>query len=157
MLAAASAAALAAGASDVVSVADPYARAVPPGQPNGALFMRLSNPSRQIHALVGAESSVADVVELHGHFMEDGMMKMRRVRRIELPPGEDVALEPGGLHLMLIGLERPLAPEQEVDLTLVFEDGSRVRLTAPVRGAGAGAAGLGGGHRCGGGRCGADR
>ena len=123
-------AALAGGA---VTVNDPYVRAVPPGQPNSAAFMGLVNGTGAPRALVGGHSDVAEVVELHTHTMEDGMMKMRRVERIDLPAGETVTLEPGGLHVMLIGLKRGLNPGDQVDLTLDLDDGGVVRVQAPVR------------------------
>ena len=120
-------------AGDAVSVNDPYARAVPPGQPNSAAFMQLSNAGAGDRALVSATSDVSEVVELHTHRMEDGMMKMRRVDQIELPAGETVTLAPGGLHLMLIGLKQQLTPGDDVSLTLTLDDGSELSLTAPVR------------------------
>lgn len=120
-------------ADEGVGIADPYARAVPPGQPNSAVFMRIENAGTGDRALVAAESPASDVVELHTHTMDDGMMKMRRVERIPLPAGETVTLEPGGLHIMLIGLKQQLMPGDEVSLTLELDDGSSVSLTAPVR------------------------
>jgi periplasmic copper chaperone A len=123
-------AALAGGA---VTVNDPYVRATPPGQPNSAAFMGLINGTGAPRALVGGHSDVAEVVELHTHTMEDGMMKMRRVERIVLPAGEAVALEPGGLHVMLIGLKRGLNPGDRIDLTLDLDDGGVVRVQAPIR------------------------
>ncbi|NEV62786.1 copper chaperone PCu(A)C [Thiorhodococcus minor] len=123
---------LAASAAEV-SVADPYARAVPPGQPNSAAFMALSNEGKEARALVAARSDAAEVVELHTHIMDDGMMKMRRIDKIDLPAGETVALKPGGLHIMLIGLTHRLAPGEEVGLRLVFDDGDEQSVTAPVR------------------------
>ncbi|NEX19267.1 copper chaperone PCu(A)C [Thiorhodococcus mannitoliphagus] len=122
----------AASAADV-SVADPYVRAVPPGQPNSAAFMALSNQTTEARALVAARSDAAEVVELHTHLMEDGMMRMRRVDEIALPAGETVQLKPGGLHIMLIGLKGALTPGEAVGLTLVFDDGDEQSLTAPVR------------------------
>jgi hypothetical protein len=127
------AAALHAGDPAPVTVQDPYARAVPPGQPNSAVFMTLTNTADGPRALVSAESDAAATVELHTHSMADGMMQMRRIERIDLPPGERVKLEPGGLHVMLIGLAEQLTPGSDVALTLVFDDGSRAELTAPVR------------------------
>jgi copper(I)-binding protein len=143
----------AAGAADSIRVSDAYARAVPPGQPNSAFFMVLENTADRDHALVAAESGVAKAVELHNHSMEGSMMRMRRVEQIGLGAGESVALRPGGLHVMLIGLIRQLEPGQRVDLTLVFEDGSRSDVEAPVRRVSVN----GGTHkadRCGSGRCG---
>ncbi len=124
---------LAATAGDGVLVEDPYVRAVPPGQPNSASFMALRNTSDQTYRLVGASSDVAEVVELHTHTLEDGMMRMRQVDHIELPAGETVSLKPGGLHIMLIGLKQKLVPDDEILLTLKFSDGSAREVSAPVR------------------------
>ena len=132
---------LAAGWPAVLTVNDPYVRAVPPGQPNSAAFMGLVNGTGAPRALVGGRSDVAEVVELHTHTMEDGMMKMRRVERIDLPAGETVTLDPGGLHVMLIGLKRGLKPGDQIDLTL---DSGRWRRP---QGAGPGARGPGHGAR----------
>jgi len=121
-----------AAAGDRIEIEGPYVRAVPPGQPNSAAFLRLTNEDAEDHALVAAESDVAMVVELHTHTKTGGLLRMRKVDRIPLPAGETVRLAPGGLHLMLIGLKRQLAPGDMVDLTLIFEDGGRRTLTAPV-------------------------
>jgi len=61
------------------------------------------------------------------------MMRMRRLERIEIPAGETLSLEPGGLHLMLIGLKEDLQPGGQVDLTLTFDDGAQTQVQAPVR------------------------
>ncbi|MEN8167219.1 MAG: copper chaperone PCu(A)C [Pseudomonadota bacterium] len=55
------------------------------------------------------------------------------MEKVDLPAGEAVKLEPGGLHVMLIGLERQLSSGEDVEITLVFGDGSRSTLTAPVK------------------------
>lgn len=125
--------AVAGNAAEEVVVSDAYARAVPPGQPNSASFMTLTSKSDKDHALVEASSPAAEVVELHTHTMKDGMMQMRRVEKIDIPAGAETKLQPGGLHVMMIGLKQELKPEQEVTLTLVFEDGSKAEVTAPVR------------------------
>ncbi|MCK7575835.1 MAG: copper chaperone PCu(A)C [Chromatiales bacterium] len=116
-----------------LEVGDPYVRAVPPGQPNSAVFMSLRNTSDEDRALVGAESPAAEVVELHTHVKEGEMMRMRRIERIDLPAGERVTLQPGGLHVMLIGLKSELTPDRTVELTLIQDDGERLTVQAPVR------------------------
>ncbi|WP_029133245.1 copper chaperone PCu(A)C [Sedimenticola selenatireducens] len=121
-----------AGAADQVSVADAYVRAVPPGQPNSASFMTLTNASASDIVLKGAESPAAKVVELHTHTMSEGMMRMRQVEKIDLPAGQSVKLQPGGLHVMMIGLQQELVPGEQIDMALVFEDGSKLQLKVPV-------------------------
>jgi periplasmic copper chaperone A len=116
-----------------LEVGDPYVRAVPPGQPNSAAFMSLRNAGAEDRALIGAESPAADVVELHTHIEEDGVMRMRRIERIVVTSGATTTLAPGGLHIMLIGLKSDLTPGQMVELTLIQDDGARLAIQAPVR------------------------
>jgi copper(I)-binding protein len=59
-------------------------------------------------------------------------MKMERVDSVEIKAGETVRLEPMGLHIMLIGLKRPLKKGSEVPIALTFRDGSTVTVTARV-------------------------
>lgn len=116
-----------------VTITDPYARAVPPGQPNSAAFMVLDNTSDTAHAIVSASSPVAEVVELHTHLEVDGMMQMRPIEKIELPAHMQTELKPGGLHVMLIGLKQDLKVDDTITVTLNFEDESSTELTLPVR------------------------
>ncbi|TCK02546.1 copper chaperone PCu(A)C [Marinobacterium mangrovicola] len=116
-----------------VSIDGAYARAIPPGQPNSAAFMQITNNGTAAVTLTGAKTSVASVAELHNHIQDEGVMRMRRVDGIELPAGETVSLQPGGLHVMLIGLEKNLAEGDSVDLTLEFSDGSEEALQMPVQ------------------------
>jgi len=116
-----------------VQVHEPFVRLLPPTQPNTAAFMVLENTGERDLALVRAESEASRVVELHEHLMIDGMMRMREVDRIDLPAGTHTELRPGGLHVMLIGLQAPLHQGQQVGITLVFDDDSRLEIHAPVR------------------------
>lgn len=119
--------------ADNIMVDDPYVRAVPPGQPNSASFMTLHNKGENGSALIAVSSPAAEVVELHTHIMEEGMMRMRKVDKIDLPAGGAVKLQPGGFHVMMIGLKQKLIPDEKVSLTLNFDDGSSLDVDAPVR------------------------
>lgn len=120
-------------ASAEVTVENPYARAVPPGQMNSASFMVLNNTDTKDVALVAASSSVAKAVELHNHINEDGVMKMRQVDSIAVPALGKASLQPGGYHVMLIGLTQDLMEGQKIDLKLEFSDGSSQALSLPVQ------------------------
>ena len=67
------------------------------------------------------------------HTMDDGVMRMRQIAHIHLPPNKTVSLEPGGLHIMLFDLKAPLKPGDKVPMTLTFKDGSSKEITADVR------------------------
>lgn len=128
-----SGAAWAGNAAEEVLVKAPYVRAVPPGTPNSGGFMVLQNSGASEHAVVAGRSDASQHVELHTHRMEGGMMKMRPVEKIDVSAGGETVLKPGGLHVMFIGLNRELKEGEEVTFTLVFEDGSETRITAPVK------------------------
>ena len=133
--------ALAGVAHAQVAVDAPWVRATVPQQTATGAFMRLT-ASRDLR-LIGARSDVAQNTEVHEMAMQGQMMRMREVAAVPLPRGQAVALAPGGYHVMLIGLKRPLSAGEQVTLTLVFEDagGKRSEQTvqAPVRPLGAGA------------------
>lgn len=116
-----------------VQVENPYARAVPPGQPNSAAFMTLVNTADVDHSVVSASSPVAATVELHTHINDNGVMKMRQVPQIDVPSKGRTELKPGGLHVMLIGLKQDMKVGETAQITLNFEDGSSTTVDAPVQ------------------------
>lgn len=119
-------------ASDV-SVMHPHIRAVPHGHPNSAAFMVLKNSSSENRALVKASSKISKAVELHTHVKEGGMMRMRQVEKISIKANSKTILKPGGLHVMFIGLKQSLKVGDKIDLELEFDDGSSIKLKAPVK------------------------
>jgi copper(I)-binding protein len=120
----------AASAADPVTVSDPWVRATAPGQKVAGAYMELQSPEGG--ALVAAASPVAGVVELHTMKVEEGVMKMRAVPRIELPAGQAVKLAPGGLHVMLMELKQELKPGDTVPLSLTVEGKDKAKATLEV-------------------------
>jgi len=117
-----------------ITVQDPYARATPAGAKTGAIYMMINNKASTPDRLTGAASDVAAQVEVHEMSMDNGIMKMREVAGgLAIPAGGSVTLKPGGYHVMLIGLKKPLAPGDSVPLTLKFEKAGDVSLTVPVK------------------------
>lgn len=109
-----------------------YAREMPPGQTNSAAFMTLVNTGARPLALVAAACDCSDRAELHAHRHQDGMMRMEKVDRLEVPAGGQVELKPGGYHLMLLGLKRPLRAGEQVNVTLRDEAGTDFTARLPV-------------------------
>ena len=121
------------GIADKVTVTDPYVRAIPPVVKTTAAFMQLRSSDAVERFVVEASSPAAGAVELHMHTMDDGVMRMRRIVHIHLPPDQTVSLEPGGLHIMLFDLTAPIAPGDRIPITLTFDDGSTREISAEVR------------------------
>ncbi|MGQ0523456.1 MAG: copper chaperone PCu(A)C [Betaproteobacteria bacterium] len=126
-------------AADDVAVTGAWARASAPGQRTASVYLDIV--STHPAALTGASSPVAKRVEMHASSTQDGVMRMRAVEKIELPAKKTVKLAPGGLHIMLVDIARPLRENERVPLELIVErpGGSRssLKLQVEVRGAGA--------------------
>jgi hypothetical protein len=133
-------AAQAPAAPPAIAVHEPWARAALQGRTSAA-YMTVENGTDTIDRLVSASSPVARVVELHTHLMDGGVMRMRPVTAIEVNPGEPAMLRPGGLHIMLIDLARPLRAGETIPLTLRFERAGEMTVEVPVQPAGASGAG----------------
>jgi periplasmic copper chaperone A len=126
---------LAAVAAPPVDIQGAWARATVPGQKATGAFMTLT--ASEGAKLVGVESAVAGVAEVHEMTMEGNIMRMRAVQGgLDLPAGKAVELKPGGYHVMLMDLKAPVAKGATVPMTLVFRDAkgveSKVELQVPV-------------------------
>jgi hypothetical protein len=129
-------AALLAGAAHAqVTVKDAWVRGMVESQEATGAFMNIT--SKSAARLVAAQSPAARVVEIHQTTMEGGVMRMRPIEAIELPAGKAVELKPGGYHVMLMQVPRPLKEGETVPVTLVVEgkDGKRqmIEVKAPVK------------------------
>jgi periplasmic copper chaperone A len=100
----------------------------------GAVFMQLANEGREADRLVGGRTEIAQVVEIHETRLEGDVMKMQMLADgLEIPAGSSVRLEPGGYHVMLIGLKQDLAPGDRFELELQFEKNGTMIVEAEVR------------------------
>lgn len=115
-----------------IAVRNAWVRAVPPGSSATAGYLVLENRGRTERILTGVSAGGVGRVEMHSSGMEDGVMRMRRLEEIAVPAGGEVALAPGGLHLMLFGDPLPAAGST-VSLQLEFADGTTLTAAAPVR------------------------
>jgi copper(I)-binding protein len=128
-----------------VDVRDAWVRFAVKGQSGTGAFMTLAAPSGA--RLVGVATPVAGVAEVHEMKMERDVMRMRALKDgLDLPPRQPVELKPGGYHLMLMDLKKPLVVGETVPLELSFVDRAGrkaiARVDVPVRAAAAaGAAG----------------
>ena len=123
--------ALTSSAGAQVTVDQAWVRATAPGQPVAGAYLKIK--SAQAAALVAVRTPVTARAEIHDMKMEGGIMKMRPVTRIELPAGKTVELRPGGYHLMLMNIAKPLRPGETVPITLVIEGADKKRQEIEVK------------------------
>ena len=122
-----------------IRITQAWTRQTAPAQTVAGGFMTIANESNTEDRLIGAESPAAERVELHSMSMDGGIMRMRPVPEgIAIAAHGTAKLAPGGLHLMLIGLKKPIA-DGMVPVTLRFARAGKVAVSLMVEPVGASA------------------
>ena len=122
-------------AADKLVISDAWVRATAPGQQAGAAYMTLK--SNADITLTKVQSDVCGSVEIHEMTMKNGIMKMRMKDSLPLSTGKPFKLEPGGFHLMLFDLKKPLKPGDQVAFSLEFKGRNRKvetqKISVPIK------------------------
>ena len=105
-----------------------WARASTPGAKNAAAYVTIMNHGIKSDALIGVVSDVSAKVELHSHKNDSGVMRMRQIVSVPVPAHTVAELKPGGDHIMLMGLKRPLKAGDHIMLRLSFQSGATETL-----------------------------
>ncbi len=99
----------------------------------GAFYVTITNNGDDADRLVNVETDMADVVEVHDVEMDDGVMQMVPLHDgLEIGAGEEIVFEPGGYHVMLIGITESLLDGEDFPATLHFENAGEVEITVPI-------------------------
>jgi len=120
------------GGGSGLTVSDAWVRAPAIADQPGAAYLVIQN-NGAADKLLSVTSDVAQTIELHESMMSGNMMSMSPVPNIEVPANGKAELKPGGFHMMLMGLTRPLKVGDKVQLTLNFEKAGKIPVTADVR------------------------
>jgi hypothetical protein len=120
----------AAPATEGVEVRDAWARPAAQGG-NGAVYFVIR--SSEADEILRVSSDVAEAVEMHESTMNGDVMEMHQLESVPLTAGEQVTFEPGGLHIMLIGLQQDLKNGDEFEITLDFKNYQELLVRVPVR------------------------
>ena len=120
-------------ADPVLEISNAWQRGTPPGQSKTAAYMSITNPGASAVEVTGVSSAQARSVEIHESKQVDGMWQMRRLQSLPIAAGATVDLQPGGLHLMVFGLERAPKAGERVQYTLELSGGETVTIALEVR------------------------
>jgi copper(I)-binding protein len=121
---------LSAGAARSPAVTDAWARATVPKQPVAAAYMKISSTSPV--TLIRIETDAAKQVQVHNMQMNEGVMQMRKHDQVDIPAGKTIELAPGGMHLMLLGLKKPLKAGDAITVKMTFVDAEKAKVTSVV-------------------------
>ena len=119
--------------SSSIVVQGAFARASIGLAKNGVVFMSIYNRSDKSDQLLRIQTDIAKNSSLHSHLNNNGIMKMRRVARIFIPRNSNIELKPGGVHIMLMGLKKPLTEGNQFNLTLIFKNTGKLTVTVKIK------------------------
>jgi periplasmic copper chaperone A len=121
-----------------LEIEHPYARATPPNAPVSGGYMTIRNTGTEADRLISGEASFAERVEVHEMTMDGEVMKMRQlVDGLEIPAGGEVVLQPGGYHIMFIGIDSQFKEGEVRKAKLTFEKAGTIELDFNVENVGA--------------------
>ncbi len=118
-------------AASAIEVMHPWARPTIPNRP-GAAYFGVHNLGDTPDRLIGARAEGVGKIELHKAEQKDGVMTMAPIDAVEIPAGGMADLGPGGVHLMMFGIDPPLKVGGTLEMTLIFEAAGEVAITVPV-------------------------
>ena len=121
---------------DNLRIDHPYARPTPPGARTGGAYLAIENRGGEADRLLRVTTTAAGSAEIHSMTMDGNVMRMRAIAALDIPPRATTSLKPGGYHLMLLDLKRPLMSGDTISLTLTFERKGVVEVPVRVEAAG---------------------
>lgn len=117
-----------------LEIKSPIIRATPPNAPVSAGYMTIQNNGTKTDRLMGGSASFAGKVEVHEMKMDGEIMKMRKVADgLEIPPGGNVTLKAGGLHVMFMKLKEQMKEGETRKISLEFKNAGTVQFELPVK------------------------
>ena len=116
-----------------LTVANAWSRTTPPGVTVGVVYFTLRNDTGKSDRLLKLSTPVATRVEVHRTEVLDGIARMREVAVLHVDAGQTLEFQPGGMHVMLMGLEKSLVAESTYDLNLLFELAGPRKVKVSVR------------------------
>jgi periplasmic copper chaperone A len=113
-------------------VTQAWSRPTPPVAASGVVYLSIANHGTKADHLVALATPAARSAQIHESRTVNGMVEMRELAQVDCPPGATVKMEPGGLHIMLVGLTQPLQTGAHFPLALRFEDAGEMTVSVYV-------------------------
>ena len=120
-------------ANEVLKISNGFSPEAPPVAKILAAYMTLSNPGNAEVVITSASSPDFDKVEIHSMEMKNGMMHMVEQKELRIGSKDELTLEPGELHMMLINKQRNLKDGDTIKITITFDNGQTQTFSLPVR------------------------
>lgn len=117
----------------IITFKKPWVRALPPSVMSTAAYVEIYNNSDQNDTLVNVSSPLIHMMSLHQTKEANGILSMVEADNTTIPANGKLVLQPGGYHLMLMGLKKPLTEGDSITINFQFEKSGLVKIDFPVR------------------------
>jgi len=118
--------------TSALQISNPWVREAPPAAAVHAGYMEFINTGESPLTINAVSSPDFDAAEIHQTVIDGGVAKMLPVNKLAIPARDSIALEPGGLHLMLFGAQHPVHAGETVTIIIHHSDGEPYTVSAPV-------------------------
>lgn len=119
-------------ADDTINITNAWVRLTPTVIKNTAAYFSITNKSNKTITLSNIEAPFATMAMMHDVIEQDGMTRMVHLDSLDILSGKTAQFRPGAMHVMLTGLKQPLRDNQQVSLTLNFENNPSITLLMKV-------------------------
>ena len=116
-----------------IQVANAWLRELIPGQNNTVAYLQLHNSGLEVRQLSAVESNFSQRAEMHTQIMTNGMMRMRKLDKLDIGASETVVFDTGGHHIMLLGVDELSETSADRSLVLIFSNGERLSVILDLR------------------------
>ena len=116
-----------------LQISDVWIRAMPPGHMMSAAYFKVHNLSSESINILSVTSVDAQSCSFHQTKIVDGIVKMLALGSLEIPSQDVIQLQPAGIHLMLMGIKKPLHVGEKIPLLLQFSNGTKIAVDAQIR------------------------
>ena len=104
----------------------PWSRALPPVATNGAAYLMVHNNGNTSDKIIAIKSPIAKTVMMHQSVSENGNVHMEHIKELSVKPRGMINFKPGGYHVMLMGLNKPLVAGESFPITVVMEKAGEI-------------------------------
>ena len=118
----------------LIKITESWVREVPPVSSVTAVYVVIENAGNRDDKLIGVKSEVSKSAEIHTTSIDENYVAtMEKVDALLIPSGQKLELKPGGSHIMLRELKKPLKAGDKVEIDLIFENAGVLRVQVSVK------------------------
>src|SRR5579859_3608637 len=117
---------------DKLTIGHPWTTVTHGGLKTAAVYVTFVNDGAKADKLLKVSSPIAQQASIHANIKDGDVMKMREQDGIDIPAGKTVELKPGGMHIMLMGIDHALKDGEMLPLTLTLANEGEVKVEVMV-------------------------